>query len=84
MTAPRDTLPQHGYVRISQLVGNPARGIAPMIPISRSSIWRLVKSGQFPAPIRLSARITVWRVEEVRAWLQSREMAGQGDATAGE
>jgi len=36
---------------------------------SRSTIWRLEKAGRFPRSIRVSPRLTVWDVAEVRAWL---------------
>jgi len=28
-----------------------------------------VKAGEFPAPLKLSARVTAWRRAEVEAWL---------------
>jgi hypothetical protein len=67
---PLDSLPATGYVRIRQLVGDPATGRPGLIPISRASIWRLVKAGKFPAPIKLSDKITVWRVEDIREWMK--------------
>lgn len=45
------------------------RGI---IPFSGPTLWRKVKSGDFPSPIKLSERVTAWRVEDVRAWLNSK------------
>jgi len=68
-----DILPRTGFVRMKQLIGDPRTGQPPLIPISRSSIWRLVQAGQFPAPIKLSAKITVWRVEDIRRWLEGLE-----------
>lgn len=58
-------LPASGYLRQSQL-------IPLVIPFSSATLWRKVKSGDFPAPVKLSERITAWRVEDVRAWMQSR------------
>lgn len=54
-----------GYIRQAQLI--PA-----IIPVSSPTLWRMVKAGTFPAPVKLSARVTAWRVEDVRAWMQSR------------
>ena len=51
-----------GYIRQSQLI--PA-----IVPFSSATLWRKVKAGTFPAPVKLSARVTAWRVEQVRAWL---------------
>lgn len=49
-----------GYIRQAQLI--PA-----IIPVSSPTLWRMVKAGTFPAPVKLSARVTAWRVEDVRA-----------------
>jgi predicted DNA-binding transcriptional regulator AlpA len=38
----------------------------------RSTIWRWVKAGQFPEPIKLSPNRTVFRRSEVDAWLAAR------------
>ena len=58
-------LPATGYVRQTQLV--PA-----IIPFSSATLWRNVKAGTFPAPVKLSQRVTAWRVEDVREWMQAR------------
>jgi prophage regulatory protein len=39
-----------------------------MVPISDATLWRLVKVGRFPAPVKLSPNVTAWRSDEVRAW----------------
>jgi predicted DNA-binding transcriptional regulator AlpA len=31
----------------------------------------MVNAGKFPAPVKLSERITAWRVEEVREWIET-------------
>ena len=36
-----------------------------VIPISRELWWSGVKSGRFPAPIRLSPRTPAWRTSEI-------------------
>ncbi|WP_283147607.1 helix-turn-helix transcriptional regulator [Silvimonas soli] len=58
-------LPVTGYVRQAQLI--PA-----ILPFSASSLWRMVRGGKFPAPVKLSERVTAWRAEDVRAWIDSR------------
>ena len=61
-------LPQTGYLRLSQILGNPKGNppISPLIPIGKSSWWEGVKSGRFPKSIKLGPRTTVWRVEDIR------------------
>jgi hypothetical protein len=63
------TLHETGYVRQSQLVGR--KGSPGIIPFSPATLWRKVAAGQFPAPVKLSAGVTAWRVEDVRAWLDT-------------
>ena len=72
-------LPATGFVRQSQLIGTPNRpGI---VPFSSPTLWRKVKSGEFPRPVKLSERVTAWRVEDIRAWMQARTAAAP-DAAA--
>ncbi|SNB45935.1 AlpA family transcriptional regulator [Geobacter sp. DSM 9736] len=62
-------LPETGYLRLSQIVGNPKQGIPAIIPVSKSSWWAGVASGRYPSPVKLSPRCTAWRVEDIRAWI---------------
>ncbi|WP_018997959.1 helix-turn-helix transcriptional regulator [Hirschia maritima] len=61
-----DEFPQTGFVRLKQI-------IAPHgpIPISKSTWWAGVKDGRFPKPRKLGSRVTVWRVEDIRALYES-------------
>ena len=52
-------LPATGYMRQSQLI--PA-----IFPFSSATLWRKVKAGTFPKPVKLGPRITAWRVEDIR------------------
>ncbi len=61
---PFGELPSTGFVRQSQLI--PA-----IVPFSSATLWRKVKAGKFPRPFKLSERITAWRVEDIRAWIES-------------
>lgn len=60
-------LPESGFLRQSQIIGDKKRGIPPIIPVCKSTWWAGVKSGIYPAPVKLSARTTAWRVEDIRA-----------------
>ena len=35
-----------------------------LVPVSRSHWWAGVKDGRYPKPIKLSARVTVWRASD--------------------
>lgn len=71
------TLPQTGFVRLPLLVGDPKRGIPGILPFSASTLWRRVRAGTFPAPVKLSERVTCWRAEAIRQFLdeQGRQAA---------
>jgi len=56
------TLPETGFLRQPQVLI--------FVPISKSTLWRRVVAGTFPAPVKLSPRVTVWRVEDVRRWIK--------------
>ena len=43
--------------------------------LSRSTVWRLEKNGQFPARRKLSANSVGWSLIELQAWMQSRSAA---------
>lgn len=58
------TLTPTGYIRQAQL-------LASVLPFSAATLWRKVKAQTFPAPVKLSAGITAWRVEDVRAWMEN-------------
>lgn len=68
-------LPATGYVRLAQLHGNPKEGIPGILPWSPMTTWRRVRAGTFPAPLKLSERVTAWRVEDVRQWLDQQNQA---------
>ena len=68
----QNTLPSSGYVRLSQIVGNPKADppIPAIIPVSKATWWNGVKSGRFPKPVKpFGPRITCWNVEDIRALL---------------
>lgn len=65
------TLPEAGYVRLPQIIGNPKTGTPAIIPVSKSTWWDGIKKGRFPKPVKLSERTTAWRVEDIRALIES-------------
>lgn len=40
------------------------------VGFSRSTLWRRVRDGSFPSPIKLSARVTVWRQRDIDDWMR--------------
>lgn len=43
-----------------------------IVRFSHTTLWRLVRSGEFPKPRKLSPRVTVWVESEVTAWLEQK------------
>lgn len=41
------------------------------IPVSRSGWWQGVKTGRYPAPVKLSTRCVAWRSADIRALIAS-------------
>lgn len=68
-------LPTTGYVRQAQLIPT-------IVPFSSATLWRKVKVGDFPHPVKLSERITAWRVEDIRTWMETRHATMRKPATA--
>lgn len=58
---------QDGFLRLRQIVGNPAAGVPPIVPVSKSTWWQGVKDGRFPKLVKIGPRTTVWRVSDIQA-----------------
>ena len=74
-------LPAIGYLRLADIIGdrNAEPPIPAVIPVGKSTWWAGVKSGRYPQPVRtLGLRITVWRVEDIRAFISVLQ-ADQGE-----
>lgn len=65
-------LPETGFLRLKAIIGDKKAipPIPPLIPVSKSTWWAGVRSRRFPAPIRLTPRVTVWRVEHIRKFIE--------------
>lgn len=71
-----DALPDSAFIRESQMVQSPKRPNTPApLPFSAPTLWRKVKAGTFPKPIKLSERVTAWQVGAVRAWMTAQAAA---------
>lgn len=55
-----------------QIIGNPKADppIHPIFPISKSAWWKGVQDGIYPKPIKLGPRTTVWRIEDIREFVE--------------
>ncbi|MGD1327035.1 helix-turn-helix transcriptional regulator [Pandoraea pnomenusa] len=57
------------YIRPSQLIKER------FVPFSAPTLWRKIKSGNFPAPTKING-ITAWPLSVIRAWQQTVAVGG--------
>lgn len=57
------SVPQSGLMRIDTVLK--------LIPVSRSNWWQGVKTGRYPAPVKLSERVTCWRTSDILTLIES-------------
>ncbi len=63
-------LPEIGFIRLPQVLQ--------VIPVSRASWWAGVKTGRYPQGVKISTRVTAWRVQDIRELIERRDA---GEAT---
>ena len=49
--------------------------LSEQLGISRTTLWRMVKDGTFPAPRRITAGVKGWLPKDVDEWLERQEAA---------
>jgi hypothetical protein len=64
-------LPETGFLRLWQIIGDKKRGIPPLIPVSKSGWWKGVSEGKYPVAVKLSERTTCWRVSDIRQLIET-------------
>ncbi len=64
-------LPEAGFLRIWQIIGDRKRGIEPLLPVCRSTFLAGVNSGKYPKPVKLGERTTAWKKADILALLES-------------
>lgn len=62
-----DDLPDSAQIRIKTVTG--------VVSLSDPTIRRLMAIGMFPKSHRIGLRTTVWRVGDIRAWMNERAAA---------
>lgn len=64
------TLPKTGYVSLNDML--------PHLPIKRSTVWKWIKDGRFPVPVKIHT-LTRWRCIDIHAWLNQYADTGACD-----
>jgi predicted DNA-binding transcriptional regulator AlpA len=57
------SIPETGFLRLPDVLS--------VIPVGKTCWWEGVKSGRFPKPVKLSARCTAWRAEDIWQLIKS-------------
>lgn len=74
-----DTSHDCAFLRESHLVRSAKRpDVTPLLPFSAPTLWRKVKDGTFPKPVKLSSRVTAWTVGDIRGWIAAQKSQSYG------
>ncbi len=60
------TLPETGYLRLPQIIGDHKTNTPAIIPICKASWYNGIKSGRYPKSYKISSRSVAWKVEDIR------------------
>jgi prophage regulatory protein len=58
------------------------RQVLEMIGVSRTTLWRMVRAGNFPRPVCITERNRGYLLKSVEAWMRARADARPFDAAA--
>ena len=50
-----------------------------LVPVGRSSWWEGCRTGRYPKPVKLGPRTTVWKAEDIAAFIERVNSQQQGD-----
>lgn len=56
-------LPELTLLRLPQVLA--------LIPVAKSSWWKGVKNGRFPAPVKIGPNTAAWRLSDIKALVDS-------------
>ncbi|MBM4230765.1 MAG: AlpA family phage regulatory protein [Gammaproteobacteria bacterium] len=59
------------YIRLGQLASRPEH--PGRYQISANTVWRWVREGRFPKPVKLGPGVTAWRLSDLERWERERE-----------
>ena len=48
------------------------RDVLPLIGVSRTTLWRMIRAGEFPAPVWITERTAAFLQETVESWIRCR------------
>lgn len=72
----RPVSPHHINLNYRSNIARP-RDLPALVSLSRTTIWRLERAGNFPKKIKLSVGAVGYRISEIEAWLDSRQTVAE-------
>ena len=48
--------------------------------LSKSTLYRMIRAGDFPEPVALNKRAVAWKTEEIEAWIDGLPRASERDS----
>jgi len=75
-------LPETGFLKLSQIINvrdkraDSKPPTTPLIPVGRTRWYAGIKTGEFPAPVKLG-NMSLWRVEDIRRLIERMGNANQ-------
>jgi len=63
-----------GFLRLPQVLA--------LVPVCKSSWWAGVKSGRYPAPVKIGKRATAWRADDIYALIDTLSSQGAPQPTS--
>jgi len=67
-----ESLPEIGFLRLSQILGDPKAKppIPALLPVSPATWANGCRSGIYPKPVRIAPRLNGWRVKDIKKLLE--------------
>ena len=65
-------MPDEGFVRLPQVLH--------VLGIGKTTFWNGIKTGRYPAPVKLGPRTSAWRVQDIRVLIA--QLSSQQDNRA--
>ena len=59
------------------------RDVEKFTGLSRASIYRLMREGKFPRPVRLGERAVEWTIDDLELWAEHRPKASSRSTKRG-
>jgi len=55
------------------------KAVCQLLSISRSYLWRMVRDGKLPKPVKLGPKLTLWKRADIEPVLRNPEKFFKGD-----